>query len=137
MPEQVRAIASAENHNNRLSGIIPIIAEMLSYDVKVKTAHLCHSDVEQIYKAKGEGDHFCGYRNIQMLLSGIKSQLGNRKGKQSYTIVELQDLIEEAWAMGINRNGFIETGGIKDTRKHIGTSEVSYAQPILSSHSRY
>lgn len=44
------------------------------------------------------------------------------------TIFQLQDLIENAWDMGFNTQGRIETGGIKGTRKYIGTPEV---QPFL------
>lgn len=40
-------------------------------------------------------------------------------------MLELQDMIERAWDMGFNSHGRIVTGGIRGTRKHIGTSEVS------------
>lgn len=40
------------------------------------------------------------------------------------TIFEMQDMIENAWDQGINVNGRVETGGIKGTRKHIGTAEA-------------
>lgn len=42
----------------------------------------------------------------------------------SPTIFELQDLIERAWDLGYNPKGRLETGGIKGTRKFIGTPEV-------------
>lgn len=41
------------------------------------------------------------------------------------TILELQDRIEDAWDAGYNSTGRTETGGIKGTRKFIGTPEVS------------
>lgn len=44
---------------------------------------------------------------------------------QRKTVVDIQELIETAWTDGFNAHGRIETGGIKGTRKHIGTSEVS------------
>jgi hypothetical protein len=40
------------------------------------------------------------------------------------TILQLQDIIERAWDMGYNTVGRTETGGIKGTRKYIGTCEV-------------
>lgn len=40
------------------------------------------------------------------------------------TIFEIQEYIENAWDMGINAQGRVETGGIKGTRKYIGTPEV-------------
>lgn len=42
------------------------------------------------------------------------------------TIFEIQDMIETAWDKGINPRGRAETGGIRGTRKYIGTAEVSY-----------
>jgi hypothetical protein len=41
------------------------------------------------------------------------------------SIFLIQDHIENAWDMGINESGRVETGGIKGTRKFIGTPEVS------------
>jgi zinc finger-containing ubiquitin peptidase 1 len=41
------------------------------------------------------------------------------------TIFEIQDYIEDAWDSGINPHGRVETGGIRGTRKYIGTAEVS------------
>ena len=35
-------------------------------------------------------------------------------------------MIEQAWDMGFNSSGRIETGGIKGTRKYIGTPEVYF-----------
>ena len=43
------------------------------------------------------------------------------------TIFEIQDYIERAWDLGINSQGRIETGGIRGTRKYIGTPDVSKA----------
>lgn len=45
--------------------------------------------------------------------------------KRGPSVLELQDMIERAWDMGFNSHGRIATGGIRGTRKHIGTSEVS------------
>lgn len=51
------------------------------------------------------------------------------------TIFEIQDWIEEAWDFGINAAGRVETGGIKGTRKYIGTPDVCLSSPehLLSS----
>lgn len=40
------------------------------------------------------------------------------------SVFRIQDLIENAWDMGINAHGRAETGGVKGTRKYIGTPEV-------------
>jgi hypothetical protein len=71
---------------------------------------------------------FCGYRNIQMMSSyiiGVQSQgYENFDGKIS-SIFQIQDHIEHAWDLGINAQGRVETGGIRGTRKYIGTPDVS------------
>lgn len=40
------------------------------------------------------------------------------------SIFQIQEWIEEAWDSGINSQARVETGGIKGTRKYIGTPEV-------------
>lgn len=40
------------------------------------------------------------------------------------SIFQIQEFIETAWDQGINSQGRIETGGIRGTRKYIGTPEV-------------
>ena len=74
---------------------------------------------------------FCGYRNIQMLCSyiiGVDSQ-GSEcfRGKEP-SIFQIQDYIEHAWDIGINSTARIETGGIRGTRKYIGTPDVGDPQ---------
>lgn len=62
-----------------------------------------------------------------MLVSYIVSTRATgseRFGDRFPTVFEIQDLIENAWDMGINSHGRQETGGIKGTRKYIGTPEV-------------
>jgi len=63
-----------------------------------------------------------------MLLSYIiKSKgVGSEKFPNGVpSILQLQELIEKAWDLGHNSSGRTETGGIKGTRKFIGTPEVS------------
>lgn len=111
-----------ETEKNCLEGTIPILAILLERDLRVSSAYLCHDGAKQVYKIRGEGDHFCGYRNIQMQLRNMSPEL--LKSNSTYPILEIQVLIEKAWESGFNSSGFVETGGIVDTRKHIGTSEV-------------
>ncbi|KAJ2969618.1 hypothetical protein NUW58_g9946 [Xylaria curta] len=40
------------------------------------------------------------------------------------SVFRIQEYIESAWDMGINASGRVETGGIKGTRKYIGTPEA-------------
>jgi hypothetical protein len=71
---------------------------------------------------------FCGYRNIQMMSSyivGARSQGHEELKDRIPSIFEIQEYIENAWDKGINVEGREETGGIKGTRKYIGTPDVS------------
>ena len=61
---------------------------------------------------------------------GTKSMGFERFGENYPTIFQIQELIENAWDSGFNAKGRIETGGIRGTRKYIGTPEVS-EQPLL------
>lgn len=45
------------------------------------------------------------------------------------SVFQIQDYIEGAWDIGINSTGRIETGGIRGTRKYIGTPDVSIGVP--------
>ncbi len=116
---------------NAPSGIIGILAKLLEQDADVEVAYLCHSAIRYVGKikarSKDEGNSFCGYHNIQMLFSYIIA--ANPQSLESSdsgvpTILELQDMIEAAWDQGFNEVGRVQTGGIKGTRKHIGTPEV-------------
>lgn len=111
---------------NETSQVIPVLMQLCQQDSSVQRAFFCSPKVRHIFKLPREGG-FCGYRNIQMLISHIKE--AQRPGHEHFpgrvpSILELQDLIERAWDMGYNSTGRIETGGIKGTRKYIGTPEV-------------
>lgn len=115
-----------ESVQNETPGIIPILAQLSALDRTVKEAYYCHPSTVHIGKTPKEGS-FCGYRNIQMFLSyiqGAKAQGFEEFPGRTPGILKLQDLIEGAWDKGINQIGRIQTGGIRDTRKYIGTPEV-------------
>lgn len=112
---------------NETDHLIPVIAKLCQQDKSVQRAFLCSPKVRHICKMQREGG-FCGYRNIQMLVSYINK--AKSPGHEHFpngvpTILDLQDRIELAWDMGFNSTGRTETGGIKGTRKFIGTPEVS------------
>ena len=44
------------------------------------------------------------------------------------SIFEIQEHIETAWDLGINKQGRVETGGIRGSRKYIGTPDVGSAK---------
>lgn len=102
------------------------IGQLCEKDPSVAQAWLCHPSVKHVGKQGREGG-FCGYRNIQMMISYIQAVFPPNthpfEGRIP-TILKIQDWIEEGWDLDINANGRIETGGIKGTRKYIGTSEA-------------
>ena len=111
---------------NEFQGIVPVLAQLCHQDPSLSRAFLCHPDVTHVVKMAKEGG-FCGYRNIQMLISYIRDARSERHEKfvgRLPSIIKLQDLIETAWDRGYNPLGRIETGGIRGTRKYIGTPEV-------------
>ncbi|EEH10531.1 DUF1671 domain-containing protein [Histoplasma capsulatum G186AR] len=115
-----------EHVANEMSNLIPVLARLCELDETVEQVFLCHPTVRHVFKMPKEGG-FCGYRNIQMLVSHIQDTRAD--GYEQFpgrlpTILRLQDLIEQAWDLGFNSNAQIETGGIKGTRKYIGTSEA-------------
>ncbi|KAL5399514.1 hypothetical protein PMIN06_012395 [Paraphaeosphaeria minitans] len=115
-----------ESVQNETPGIIPILAQLSALDRSVKEAYYCHPSIVHIGKTPKEGG-FCGYRNIQMLISyiqGSKAQGHEVFPGRTPGILKLQDLIERAWDKGINTIGRQQTGGIRDTRKYIGTPEA-------------
>lgn len=110
----------------KVSNMISVLARACEQDPLVRSAYFCHSSVQYITKFKGEGS-FCGYRNMQMMISYVVASKAD--GTKAFldgipTILQLQDLIENAWDQGINSDGRLETGGIRGTRKHIGTPEA-------------
>jgi zinc finger-containing ubiquitin peptidase 1 len=110
----------------KTSNTLPDLVQLCEQDQSLEQAFLCHPGVKHVVKRQGEGV-FTGYQNIQMLISYI--QAAHSQGLEHFqgqlpTVLRLQDLIEEAWDKGINRSERIKTGGIKGTRKWIGTVEV-------------
>jgi hypothetical protein len=117
-----------EQVQNETPGALPILAQLSALDRTVKEAYYCHPSTLHVGKTPREGG-FCGYRNIQMLLSyiqGARAQGHEEFPGRTPGILKVQDLIEGAWDKGINHIGRIQTGGIRDTRKYIGTPEVGF-----------
>jgi hypothetical protein len=125
-------LVTDETVENETRGEIPVLVRLCRQDDSVQRAFFCDHRVRHVFKLPGEGG-FCGYRNIQMLISYLKdtgNPAGERFPERLPSIFELQDLIENAWALGFNSSGKAETGGIKGTRKYIGTPE---AQALFAS----
>jgi len=113
--------------SNETPDLITTLSLLLYHDRQVQRAWLCHPGVKHVGKQTQKEGGFCGYRNIQMLISYV--QAAYPRGRNPFegripTILKLQDMIEEGWAQGINSSARLETGGIKGTRKYIGTSEA-------------
>lgn len=127
MPDRVWELISKEDAlAKQQEGVVNQLVKLLQNDPAVDTAYLCTELAVQVSKSPSEGAHFCGFRNIQMLLLALQRLNYGLDAKipQDLKIPNLQKLIEQAWNAGINDHGRIMTGGIFRTRKHIGTSEV-------------
>ena len=129
-----------------LKGILNALGGLLKQNASTRHAYLCNEHTEHVSKMAREGQclhfsgqglatdfhgdglgSFCGYRNIQMMVSYIihaKATGWELFGDTFPTIFQIQDLIENAWDLGHNPQGRAETGGIKGTRKFIGTPEA-------------
>ncbi|KAJ4389151.1 hypothetical protein N0V93_006613 [Gnomoniopsis smithogilvyi] len=107
--------------------IVPVLRQLLQQSASTEYAYLCHPCVQHVSKLRREGG-FCGYRNIQMMCSYIlgTSFAGshNNFGGKIPSIFDIQEFIEAAWDRGINKQGRVETGGVRGTRKYIGTPEA-------------
>lgn len=132
MPKRLHALLSQHDTvEHGVHGFIGVLRGLLIQDDKVRSARLCDPSVQHIGKLKsglfGEGHNFCGYHNIQMQMSYVgqaPSQSGAVLESGIPSILVLQDLIEQAWAAGINAQGRTQTGGIRGTRRYIGTLEA-------------
>ncbi|PPJ61203.1 hypothetical protein CBER1_10282 [Cercospora berteroae] len=127
MPDRIADIISEESEQNQVRNVIPKLAQYLQQDSDSGKAYLCTTEVMQVLKLKNQGGHFCGYRNIQMLLSCLPASipsLGSSSSLEKCSIFNIQEMIECAWDAGFNPHGHVATGGIRGTRKHIGTSEA-------------
>lgn len=106
--------------------VIPVLAQLFEQCPTTEYAYLCSPAVQHISKLRLEGG-FCGYRNIQMLSSYVinaKYTGDHHFNGQIPDIFDIQEFIEAAWDKGINKQGRVETGGVRGTRKYIGTPEA-------------
>lgn len=111
---------------NEVPGLVPLLAQLSGLDDSVDRAYFCHPSVQHCYKRKSHSG-FCGYLNIQMQISYIRG--AQAPGHQKFVrripgILDIQEMIELAWDRGICDLGRLQTGGVRNTRKWIGTPEV-------------
>ncbi|KAL1302551.1 hypothetical protein AAFC00_002933 [Neodothiora populina] len=112
---------------NEVPGLVSVLAELSYVSRTVERAYLCHPQVQHVHNRQGHTG-FCGYLNVQMQIAYIQGAraVGHEKFKKRIpSILKIQDLIENAWDQGIDTFGRQDTGGIRGTRKWIGTTEVS------------
>ncbi|TFB05520.1 Zinc finger with UFM1-specific peptidase domain protein [Trichoderma ghanense] len=110
----------------RAGGVVPVLQQLLEMSTRTEYAYLCHPGVQHVAKLRREGA-FCGYRNIQVLCShiiGTRATGWEQLGSDIPSVFQIQDMIETAWDRGFNARGRAETGGIRGTRKYIGTPEA-------------
>ncbi|KAI8298583.1 hypothetical protein K4K59_002751 [Colletotrichum sp. SAR11_240] len=109
-------------------GEVLSIAEMdYHVDLHVEEQRQGVSDPSENLTANGTASSRMTPEVGAMMVSYING--ANAYGRDQFrgrlpTIFEIQEYIENAWDMGINAQGRLETGGIKGTRKYIGTPEA-------------
>jgi hypothetical protein len=112
---------------NEVPGLIPIVTRLcIASSGPFSAMYVCAFEVHHVHKGTNPG-HFCGYRNIQMLVSYIRST--RDEGHELFEaglpgILQIQEMIEAAWDRDPRSVGRQATGGIRNTRKWIGTPEV-------------
>lgn len=107
---------------NETSGLPRAIADLCALEESTAATYLCHPSTKHIYKIECDGN-FCGFWSTQAVLSYI--QYMDREGPQGMPhVIEMQSIIEDAWKDGICAYDKVQTGGILNTRKWIGTTEA-------------
>ncbi|CAK3834972.1 Zinc finger with UFM1-specific peptidase domain [Lecanosticta acicola] len=106
---------------NETVGVVDVLSDLCALDKANAATYLCHPKVRHIRKLNCTGN-FCGYWSIQTVLTYV--QYIKPRGPQTLpNVIEMQELIEAAWEWGVCSYSRTETGGIKNTRKWIGTQE--------------
>ncbi|KAI7711850.1 hypothetical protein KC353_g8690, partial [Hortaea werneckii] len=144
LPRPVNTISKSgrllQDHSieNETPDVIPVLADLCATDLTNQVVYFCSPVVKHVRKIYCEGN-FCGYWSMQMVLSYLQATGSLASGTTTTTttttilpnVLEMQETIEKAWSSGIASHGRIETGGIKGTRKWIGTSEaVAYFRQL-------
>ena len=57
---------------NETPGLVPLLATLCPLDPSVEAVYLCHPSTVHIGKQTSKEGGFCGYRNIQMMMSYIR-----------------------------------------------------------------
>lgn len=107
---------------NETCGLPRAIADLCALEANTAATYLCHPSTKHVYKIECDGN-FCGFWSSQVVLTYI--QHVDREGPQSMPhVIEMQSIIEDAWKNGICAYDKVQTGGILNTRKWIGTTEA-------------
>ena len=139
MPHRLHDLLSASPVvTHSIPNLIHLLGRICDANSSIASARLCHAGQPFVGKLRhgllGDGHNFCGYYNIQMLVGSLVAT--GAAGCEHFTagipsVLKLQELIEEAWDKGINSQGRTQTGGVKGTRKYIGTLEAQAVFKLL------
>nr|POE65303.1 zinc finger with ufm1-specific peptidase domain protein [Quercus suber] len=109
---------------NQTPSLIPVLADLCARVSTTAVTYFCDPSVRHIMKIQCEGN-FCGYWNIQVLLTYLRRHHDGLRGLGDMpSVLHIQDAIEQAWANDICAYGKVETGGVRGSRKWIGTHEA-------------
>jgi zinc finger-containing ubiquitin peptidase 1 len=130
LPQQVQHISKSGKLTtetfvpNETPGLISVLASLCAKDHENDATFFCNERTVHVNKLRCDGN-FCGYWNIQMLLSYLRTSDALPKERNMPNVLQIQDTIETAWDNNILAYGRTETGGVKGTRKWIGTAEAA------------
>nr|POE56777.1 zinc finger with ufm1-specific peptidase domain protein [Quercus suber] len=124
---RIRSDGRLERHTtipNETPGLIPVLADLCARESDTIATYLCDPSTRHIRKIQCDGN-FCGYWNIQVLLTYLRRHHPGLRGLSELpNVLQIQDAIEQAWGNDICVYGQVETGGIRGSRKWIGTHEA-------------
>ncbi|KAJ3124997.1 Phosphoserine aminotransferase [Nowakowskiella sp. JEL0407] len=129
--------------SNNFYSLPPTARKRLEF---TSAAILCDPSILFVKSEKSDARWGCGYRNCQMMLSTllahndtksiihsrINSNLEARNANDDIpSVVDIQNLIEKAWAVGFDRAGSSLLKGTVKPSKWIGATEISSVLKLL------
>ncbi|KAJ8315054.1 hypothetical protein KUTeg_007204 [Tegillarca granosa] len=125
-----RDMIGIDDGHSCCKGLIPKLKDFYKVPIQGLNKYWLCSYIDHFAVSYGDRGWGCGYRNFQMLLSGLTTHptfckvVFNDK-PQIPSIPKIQRLIEAAWAKGFDKQGCEQLGGkLVDTTKWIGATEI-------------
>ncbi|KAM0787250.1 hypothetical protein ACM66B_006486 [Microbotryomycetes sp. NB124-2] len=125
--------AGQDDKLKSVGGLVPVLATLLSRahkEGRTRSAYLASDRTLHIGSRLMDAGWSCGYRNIQMFLSSVRhleqyARLSATLPLAIPSILDLQQIIEQAWSEGYDPLGAAHFGNkLVKSRRWIGTTEA-------------